>query len=334
MPKPEDRADGGIAERLEFEPVERRKGGRKWGRLIAFLILVGVVSGGVWVMWGKEFLANQQQGDIPVIRADIAPIKVRPADPGGMDVPDRDKLVYNRLNGEGAGSEVEHLLPPPEEPMTLPVNTATVSEPETSAPATGQEPVAAAPAEGQPMSLDPLALNPETAAVDTPPPPPPADQPTESALDDGSQPPSMPEPISAAPQTVDTVSVQPPAPTPEPETAPKPQPEPQTATQAAPVADQAASLSSRLPTADTYRIQLAALRSQDRAEAEWKRLRAAHTDLLGRLGLSIVRVDLGGDKGIFYRLRAGPLTDAAAAKALCAELSSRNVGCLVVRPGS
>ena len=28
MPRPEDRVDGGIAEKLEFEPVERKKSGR------------------------------------------------------------------------------------------------------------------------------------------------------------------------------------------------------------------------------------------------------------------------------------------------------------------
>ncbi|MEQ8664304.1 MAG: SPOR domain-containing protein [Rhodospirillales bacterium] len=328
MPRPEDRADGGIAERLEFEPVERRKPGRKWGRLVAFLILVGVVSGGVWVMWGKEFVANQQQGDVPIIRADIAPIKVRPADPGGMDVPDRDKLVYNRLNGEGAGSEVEHLLPPPEEPMTLPENTAAVSEPAVAS--TGAAETMGDIAEGQPMALEPMALDPAmTTAADAPPPAPPAEEPTTSALDASSEPPSMPEPIAEAPATTETASN-----TPEPKPAPEPEPAPEPATQAAAETQPSADLASRLPTSDTYRIQLAALRSQDRAEAEWKRLRAAHTDLLGRLGLSIVRVDLGGDKGIFYRLRAGPLADAAAAKALCGELSTRNVGCLVVRPGS
>lgn len=328
MPKPEDRADGGIAERLEFEPVERRKAGRKWGRLVAFLILVGVTSGGVWIFWGKEFLANRNQGEIAVIRADVAPIKVRPADPGGMDVPDRDKLVYRAINGERAGSEVESLLPPPEEPLPLP-NTAEQGTPLSEPP----EPVETASAAGdRPMALEPLALQPAVSTtVATPPPPPPPDgEEGASALDAGSAPPSKPEPIAAAP--LETAPEPQPVPEPEPvQATPEPERQPSAADTSA---EQTASLNSRLPTSDTYRIQLAALRSQDRAEAEWKRLRAAHTDLLGRLGLSIVRVDLGGDKGIFYRLRAGPLADANAAKALCTELSGRNVGCLVVRPGS
>lgn len=329
MPSPEDRADGGIAERLEFEPVERRQSSRKWGRLVAFLVLVGVLSGGVWILWGKSFMANRDQADVPIIRADVTPIKVRPADPGGMDVPDRDKLVYGAINGEGAGSEVESLLPPPEEPLPLPEQPEIVAAPEPA-----PEPILPTqtePAEeGAPLSLEPLALEATAPAIETPPPPPPAEETETSALDTGSEPPSKPEPIAAAPSQPEPAAV-----APEPEPAPAPQPEPEPAPAPAATATQdTANLASRLPTADTYRIQLAALRSQDRAEAEWKRLRNAHTDLLGRLGLSIVRVDLGGDKGIFYRLRAGPLATADAAKTLCSELSSRNVGCLVVRPGS
>ncbi len=318
MPNPEDRVDGGIAEKLEFEPVERKKSGRKWGRMVGFLVLVGVLSGGAWVLWGKQFIAAGRQGDVPIIRADITPIKIRPADPGGMDVPDRDKLVYNRLNGEGAGNDVERLLPPPEEPLPVPETAA--PEPAESEPAAMPEPsetAAETVKEGMPTELQPVPLEPQPAAENTPPPPPPSETAQASALDATSEPPAAPEPVA--------------------ETAPEPSPEPDPVTAApepAPEPEPAATQSARLPTSDTYRIQLAALRSQDRAEAEWKRLRSAHTDLLGRLGLSIVRVDLGEDKGVFYRLRAGPLNDAAAAKALCGKLSERNVGCLVVRPGT
>jgi len=43
------------------------------------------------------------------------------------------------------------------------------------------------------------------------------------------------------------------------------------------------------------------------------------------------RVDLG-EKGVFYRVQAGPLADAAAAERLCAELKERKQGCIVVKP--
>ena len=51
-----------------------------------------------------------------------------------------------------------------------------------------------------------------------------------------------------------------------------------------------------------YKVQLAAIRSPQLAQQEWKRLRSKHTDLLGRMELSVSRADLGS-KGIFFRLR-------------------------------
>ena len=80
-----------------------------------------------------------------------------------------------------------------------------------------------------------------------------------------------------------------------------------------------------------FRVQLAALRSRAAAEAAWRRLKRANGDLLGALEAEVTRVDLA-DKGIFYRLRAGPLASAAKAKALCNRLKARNLDCLVVKP--
>ena len=44
----------------------------------------------------------------------------------------------------------------------------------------------------------------------------------------------------------------------------------------------------------------------------------------------VVKADLGGNTGIVYRLRAGPLPNRAASKKLCGELSGRGVGCFIV----
>lgn len=83
----------------------------------------------------------------------------------------------------------------------------------------------------------------------------------------------------------------------------------------------------------SYQVQLAAARSAQAAQGEWDRLRAKHRDLLGPLGLTVVRADLGAGKGVFYRLRVGPVTDRNAARALCSALSKRKQACLIVPPG-
>lgn len=80
-----------------------------------------------------------------------------------------------------------------------------------------------------------------------------------------------------------------------------------------------------------YRLQLGALRTEDAAQQEWQRLQRAQPDLLGKLTLATARVDLG-DKGIFYRIEAGPIADPAEAAQSCATLKSRNVGCIIVKP--
>ncbi|MCG8509248.1 MAG: SPOR domain-containing protein [Rhodospirillales bacterium] len=84
--------------------------------------------------------------------------------------------------------------------------------------------------------------------------------------------------------------------------------------------------------AGDYKVQLAAVRERAKVDGEWDRLRRRHSDLLGDLKLSVMRADLGPAKGVFFRLRAGPIADESQAKALCKKLTERKVGCLVVRP--
>jgi cell division septation protein DedD len=80
-----------------------------------------------------------------------------------------------------------------------------------------------------------------------------------------------------------------------------------------------------------YRLQLGAVRSEEAAKQEWQRLQRAQPDILGKLTLNAARVDLG-EKGIFYRIQAGPIADEAGAAQSCAALKSRNVGCILVKP--
>ncbi|MCH8237320.1 MAG: SPOR domain-containing protein, partial [Proteobacteria bacterium] len=87
------------------------------------------------------------------------------------------------------------------------------------------------------------------------------------------------------------------------------------------------------PRGPDFLVQLAAARSREGAEGEWNRLRAKNLDLLGDLKLTVTKADLGPERGIFYRLRAGPLADESSARRLCSRLSTRKVGCLIIKPG-
>jgi hypothetical protein len=79
-----------------------------------------------------------------------------------------------------------------------------------------------------------------------------------------------------------------------------------------------------------YYVQLAAVRSEAATATEWKRLQSLHRHLLAGLSLNVVRTDLG-ERGVFYRIQAGALSEAAA-QDLCAEILKTNAQCFVVKP--
>lgn len=74
-------------------------------------------------------------------------------------------------------------------------------------------------------------------------------------------------------------------------------------------------------------IHLASYRSRKAADRGWTQLRRAHKDALEGLEHEVSKVDLGPGKGIYYRLKAGPLGDKEAAASLCRKLKSRRQYC-------
>jgi cell division septation protein DedD len=80
-----------------------------------------------------------------------------------------------------------------------------------------------------------------------------------------------------------------------------------------------------------YRLQLGSVRSPEAAKKEWDHLKSEQSDLLGALGFTTERADLGA-RGIYYRIQVGPIADAAAAERDCNELKRRGVGCILVKP--
>ena len=76
------------------------------------------------------------------------------------------------------------------------------------------------------------------------------------------------------------------------------------------------------------KVQLHSARSRDRALAAWGRLSSQEKELLGSLAHRVVRAEIP-ERGVFYRLRAGPLPDKAAARRLCRLLKDRGRDCFV-----
>jgi hypothetical protein len=76
------------------------------------------------------------------------------------------------------------------------------------------------------------------------------------------------------------------------------------------------------------RIQLASLRSAEQAAKEWKRLQEAHPAILAGLEYHVEEADLG-ERGIFYRVQAGPFGSRSEAMASCDALKQLSVACIV-----
>jgi len=68
------------------------------------------------------------------------------------------------------------------------------------------------------------------------------------------------------------------------------------------------------------------------AQRSGRELRARYPDLLQAYGPTVTEVDLGAEKGVWYRVYAGPIDSRAAAAAVCAEIKQRTPGgdCIVL----
>lgn len=284
------------------------------------LLNIGVFAGAIIVFGGIIFYAYNQgmragtESVAPILRADTSPTKIRPEQPGGMEVPHQDKLVYDRLNpaSNTPPGEVERLLPPPETPMERP--RAEMAEPATDMPMAEEgEGAVAAMGEGaaeepayQPPAPQPVPTY--APPVATPAPVPQQQQPVQTPA------PQQPQQLLPQQQQAPAKPVAtPPATAP----APKPAPVPAATIPAKPATGGAA-----------VRIQVAAVDAESKAAAEWQRLQRKFAGELGGLPMRTVRVEL--PKGIFYRIQGGPV-DEARAKQICAAMAAQGAGCSIVR---
>jgi cell division protein FtsN len=282
---------------------------------IMFGIFFGLLVAGVaawYLLGGAESNRADGASGPPVVTAEGEPYKTRPEEPGGMMVENKDKLVYNRIaEGDRAVKPEEKLLPEAEQPKAPP------QAPMTERPSVQAIPKAPALTMGTPGT----PLPPSPAISDTTPPPPPP-----TPLATGREPLAL----TAPPNPVEPDAPAPVKAAPAPTAAPKPvTPPPAVATKPAappPVTPQTGTATAK---GDTL-IQVAALRTDTAAEEAWRNIQTTNKDLLGSFPHTVVRADLG-DKGIYFRLRVGPVGDRAQAKALCETLKSRGQGCIVVR---
>ncbi len=302
--------------------------------LIAGLLIVAVIGGALINGMGSDSTDAPQE--IPTIQAK-RPIKERPEQPGGIDIPHQDVAVFQQLDQKsGAPSPstggAEQLLPPPETPVPAPVP---------AAPPAAVQQVEAAPA--PPPASEELPPAVSEAALPEPAPsvavPAPEEPKKELVKNEEAKPVALKEPVkkeaqppvkvknkqeaavkaeapvARLPAALFTTGEVPSAGTAEDD--PKKEAVAIPATTAAPMAGKGAA------------VQLASFPDEATAQRELQKYQSKYAGVLDGASLRVVRADLGA-KGVYYRLISSPVSEAKA-KAMCATLAKQKASCLVVR---
>ncbi|PVE25203.1 hypothetical protein DC522_06630 [Microvirga sp. KLBC 81] len=336
----DDGADGydGAAyagpERLDYPAVEKprsRKG------LIAIGAVVGaiVIGGG-----GAYFFASSPTGTSgkPIlVQATTDPVKVQPQNPGGVEIPNQNKQIYER-----AQQTETKVVNREEQPVD--VKQAVRSTGGAVADATGTTvPGASGQARGasnslnlgEPRKVRTVTIRPDGSVVGAPEPAP-AASPVPTM--------TMPATPAAQPAAVQTASGQPkpaaatpaaPAPTPKPAPAaatpvaatPAATPAPQKVASAQPVPVAAPAATADTTTAGGYAVQLGLANTEDAAASAFASYQRKYPDLAGASSL-IRKAEVNGNT--IYRVRVGPMSRDEAS-ALCSKLQGQGGQCFVAK---
>lgn len=277
---------------LERKIVESQKP-QSMSLAVWFGIVFGVAAS-VFVGWGviAPILKKTEQTEVPLIRKTSSPVKVRPSDPGGMDIPNRDKRVYARIDAGNDEPVVERLLPPPEQPIAPEVELD--SE----------------------MEAEPL-LEPKAVLVEET-----KDSLTKAAPVVSQEPKTKEikqEPIQ------EEITRQPEIKLPEIKIVEAKQP----VAAIAPPPPHVVSAPS-LKAAGIWKVQLLSAKDREAVVKEWEKISLKHSELIAGLPYFIEEADLG-DKGVFYRLKIGDYNERAEAEKLCEQLKPKKLGCFVVK---
>lgn len=288
--------------------------------IVLALLVLAMFAGVVWLAYTQGVARGR--GETPVLTAAAGPERVAPPAQAGGTVPYQGFKIYEQPappDDEAADA------PPPKQAAAKPAPAETPVAPK-PAPAAAPLPApAAVPAPAAPKA---------TAMA----PPPPAAKPA----------PVKPAPTPATPPKSVAGLIQqaePAKPTPKPAAAPPAKPAAAPAATGAPrplglaaapvppAAKPAAATAAPAPAkpaAGGFVLQIGSYKSQADAQTAWTDYKRRHAALLAGYSDDIQQADLG-EKGTWYRLRIGGLSDREVAVALCDRLKADGGACILGR---
>ena len=302
---PEKRMDfvGAPEEEINFEPLTQDIEEKDLPNMrfhIVFILVLGIVL--ILSLVGF-YLFKMEAGDsdeIATITASQDLVKEAPEQAGGLNIPDQDKLVYNRIRTDSVTTKVESLFPEPEKPVLPQILAIEQNAPE-------EDFVSMNEVEG----VNPFEMPVEQPVVE------------EKIVIPT---PIVPEPVQE-PKIVEKPKLPPVEVKEEPVEVAKPKKEVITLPLAtAPVASVKIE---KAPVQEEgiWRVQLFASNNKEAVEKVWKRIEAKHNKLLSNMSYLIKKVEIKG-KGVFYRLQVGQFPTREMADGLCSKLKARKQDCI------
>lgn len=252
----------------------------------AGIALAGIVG---WFVLAPQYAETEKE--IPIIRRPQTAVKIKPENPGGMEIPNQDKDVYNIVEKkEVDNTVVENLLPKPETPK-LPDIVPEVADVNTNA--ANLDEIVDEVAENKNDLPQPKEVKAESQAVEN-----------STASNVPAKPADLLAGVSAQDPAANTAKAETPAKVEAP------------AKIEAPAVVNTAS-------AGGWQIQLIASKNKTAVEKTWTDLSAKYADLKN-MPHEIQASDLGA-QGMFYRLRAGSFASKAEAAQACANLKAKGL---------
>ncbi|MGE0754842.1 MAG: SPOR domain-containing protein [Alphaproteobacteria bacterium] len=120
-------ADDDMDEDYIDESAEVLSGVARW---VPPVVVVTALGGFMMLAWYAYQAGTQSvdENELLVVEADDTPIKEKPEDPGGMQFPNKDKMIFETFSSQGGEHpKVERLMPEPEEPVVITANESTTT---------------------------------------------------------------------------------------------------------------------------------------------------------------------------------------------------------------
>ncbi|MFN3743717.1 MAG: SPOR domain-containing protein [Hyphomicrobiaceae bacterium] len=330
--------DGGYYddEYVDEAEIPERRGPRA---IVVVGALLGAIALGGGLAYGYKTLTGggRDGGKLPILRADSAPAKAQPTEPGGKQVAHTDKKFLNRLaEDSGPVRPVPVSIQPPapereagDGPRRVP--TLVVNRDGSIAPSGGAAsvPPPAPPSSGVPgLLVD--GLTPRLPPPQRQAPPPPPQTAARVAPVEEATPAAPPRRVAAAPPAASVEPPQAALPAPRAEAEPKRPAPTRQAARTPPPAPAPAAPGPAAATTSGYVAVIASRQTHMDALKSLADIQQKHPSaLLGRA--ADVRQANLGEKGIWYRVVVGPPGSREAANAVCGQLKSQGFsGCWIM----